>query len=496
MTTITETTTVGGLLDADRWTGRLYGADGWADAPYVAASTEVATGEALGTIGVADSGTVAAMGAAAARIQPEWAALPFVERSAILRRAAETLERHAAEIAEWIVRESGSIPPKADVEIKASIGECLEAAALPSQPNGLLLPSLTPGRTSVARRVPLGVVGVIAPWNFPLILTMRSLAPALALGNAVIVKADPNTPVSGGVVVARMFEEAGLPPGVLQVFSGGVDVGEALVADPHVEMISFTGSTAAGRRVGEAAGRHLKRTALELGGNNPLIVLEDADVDAAASAGAWGSFLHQGQICMAAGRHIVHESIVEDYVEALRARAERLPVGDPHRDEVGLGPIINEAQVLNVQRIVDATRAAGGTALTGGDREGLYFPATVLRDVTPEMAAWSEEIFGPVAPVMSFGTEDEAIALANDTELGLSAAVQTSSPERGAAVAARLRAGMVHINDQTVNDEPNAPFSGFKASGNGVAFGGPANVEAFTEWQWVTSRDQATPFPF
>jgi benzaldehyde dehydrogenase (NAD) len=436
------------------------------------------------------------MGEAAALAQPDWAALPFPERAAILRRAADVFERHAAEIAEWIVRESGSIPPKADVEIRASIGECLEAAALPSQPSGLLLPSLQPGRTSVARRVPLGVVGVIAPWNFPLILTMRSLAPALALGNAVIVKGDPNTPVSGGAVIARVFEEAGLPPGVLQVFTGGADVGEALVADPNVAMISFTGSTAAGRRVGEAAGRHLKRTALELGGNNPFIVLDDADLDAAASAGAWGSFLHQGQICMAAGRHIVHESIAEGYLDALAARAARLPVGDPHRDEVGLGPIINEKQAANVQRIVEATLGAGATALAGGDRDGLYFPATVLRDVTPDMPAWSEEIFGPVAPVMTFRTDDEAIALANDTELGLSAAVQTSSPERGAAFAARLRAGMVHVNDQTVNDEPNAPFTGFKASGNGVAFGGPANIEAFTEWQWVTSRDRATPFPF
>lgn len=484
------------FLPADRWSGRLYGAEGWIDAPYVAESIESATGDPLGTVGVADPGTVAAMGEAARRAQPEWAALPFPERAAVLRRAADVLERHADEISEWIVREGGSIRPKGDVEVRASIGECLEAATLPSQPHGLLLPALTPERTSVARRVPVGVVGVIAPWNFPLILTMRSLAPALALGNAVIVKSDPNTPVAGGVIVPRVFEEAGLPPGVLQVFSGGVDVGEALVADPNVAMISFTGSTAAGRRVGESAGRHLKRTALELGGNNPLIVLADADIDAAASAGAWGSFLHQGQICMAAGRHIVHESIVEDYIEALTARAARLPVGDPYRDEVGLGPIINETQAANVQRIVDATRDAGATAIVGGDRDGLYFPATVLRDMTPAMTAWAEEIFGPVAPVMSFRDEDEAIALANDTELGLSAAIQTASAERGRELGARLHAGMVHVNDQTVNDEPNAPFSGFGASGNGVAFGGPANVEAFTEWQWMTSRAQAAPFPF
>ena len=414
----------------------------------------------------------------------------------VMRAATASLEDNTAEICEWLVREAGSIPQKAQFEVQASIGECLQGAELCSEETGLLLPSLTPGRRSIARRVPVGVVGVIAPWNFPLILAMRSVAPALALGNAVLLKSDPNTPVCGGVVVARIFEQAGLPDGVLSVFSGGPEAGEALVSDPNVRMISFTGSTTIGRKVGETAGRHLKRVALELGGSNPFIMLDDADLDAAASAGAWGSSLHQGQICMAAGRHIVHERIAEQYLRKLTERAARLSVGNPHTDPVALGPIINERQAANVQRIVDATVDAGATALVGGRRDGLFFPATVLSDLRPEMPAWAQEIFGPIAPVMTVATDEEAVVLANATDLGLSAAIQSSSPERAQALAARLHAGMIHINDQTVNDEPQAPFSGFGASGNGIAFGGPASHESFTEWQWLTSRDHAAAFPF
>ncbi|HEY8645477.1 MAG TPA: aldehyde dehydrogenase family protein, partial [Gaiellaceae bacterium] len=240
----------------------------------------------------------------------------------------------------------------------------------------------------------------------------------------------------------------------------------------------------------------LKRVVLELGGNSPLIVLDDADIEAASSAGAWGSFLHQGQICLAVSRHLVHESIVDDYVAALAARAEHLPVGDPAGGQVALGPLINEKQAARVQSIIDATVSEGGTLVVGGKRDGLFFPATVLRDVTPEMTAFSQEIFGPVAAITTFKTDEEAIELANATEYGLSAAVQSGSPERAAAVADRLESGMVHINDTTVNEEPSAPFGGFKASSNGGHFGGVGQLELWTEWQWVTSRDKAEPFPF
>jgi benzaldehyde dehydrogenase (NAD) len=490
-----EPATAEALLDPQRWTGRIF-SDGWVDAPATIETVEPATGQVLGTAGAADVAAVARASASAARAQPQWAALPATERTAVVRRAAELLERHRPELERWLIRESGSIPGKAEQEITASAGQLEMAAALIAHPLGHVLPSLTPGRTSMARRVPIGVVGVITPWNFPYVLAMRSVGPALALGNAVVLKCDPNTPVTGGVVIARIFEEAGLPPGLLHVLPGGAEVGQALTEDPNVRMISFTGSTAAGRLVGAAAGRTLKRVVLEMGGNCPLIVLDDADVVAASSAGAWGSFLHQGQICIAVSRHLVHESIADAYLEALSERARHLPVGNPDTEQVALGPIINERQVQRVQRIVDESVAAGAQALTGGSADGLFYAPTVLGAVTAEMPAFREEIFGPVAAVTTFSDDDEAVALANATEYGLAAAVQSGSPQRAARVAERLRAGMVHINDQTVNEEPPAPFGGFGASSNGGHFGGVANLELWTEWQWMTTREVAEPFPF
>jgi benzaldehyde dehydrogenase (NAD) len=495
VSTTEQTVDVEDLLDEQEWTGKIY-SDGWVDAPETVETIEPATGDVLGTAGVANAASVATATKSAARAQREWAATPMNTRVAIVRKAAELLERHRVEIAGWMVRESGCIPPKADVEISASIGQLDQAAALISHPLGHVLPSLTPGRTSVARRVPIGVVGVITPWNFPIVLAMRSLGPALALGNAVVLKGDLNTPVSGGVIIARLFEEAGLPDGVLHVLGGGADVGQALVSDPNVRMISFTGSTKTGRLVGETAGRGLKRMVLELGGNSPLIVLDDADIEAASSAGAWGSFLHQGQICLAVSRHLVHESIAEGYLAALAERAGRLVVGNPATEQVHLGPIINEKQVERVQRIVDESVGAGATALVGGSHNGLFYPATVLRDVKPGMAAFDEEIFGPVAPVTTFSSDEEAVELANMTEYGLAAAVQSGSQSRATEVGDALHAGMVHINDQTVNEEPPAPFGGFKSSSNGGHFGGVGQLELWTEWQWQTSRERAGQFPF
>jgi benzaldehyde dehydrogenase (NAD) len=355
---------------------------------------------------------------------------------------------------------------------------------------------MIPGRTSMARRVPVGVVGVICPWNFPLVLPARSVGPALALGNAVILKSDPNTPIGGGVLTARIFEEAGLPEGVLHVMGGGAEVGQALCEDPNVRMISFTGSTATGRKVGEAAGRNLKRIVLELGGNSPLVVLEDADIEAASSAGAWGSFIHQGQVCLAVSRHLVHESIADEYVKALAERASHLPVGNPAKDEVALGPIINEKQVQRVEKIVEESVSQGAKAVTGGSHDGPFFEATVLDEVTDSMPAFTDEIFGPVAPVIRFKDDAEAVELANKTEYGLVAAVQSGSQRRGDAVAQQLHAGMVHVNDSTINEEPPAPFGGFGSSSNGGHFGGVANLELWTEWQWMTSREKAEPFPF
>jgi benzaldehyde dehydrogenase (NAD) len=270
-----------------------------------------------------------------------------------------------------------------------------------------------------------------------------------------------------------------------------------MVTDPHVRVIAFTGSTDAGRVVGELAGRHLKRAHLELGGNSALIVLPDADLDAAASAGAWASFLHQGQICMTTGRHLVHESIAGDYVERLAAKAQNLPVGDPAREQVALGPIIDADRRDRIHALVTASVDAGARLAAGGTFEGLFYRPTVLADVTTAMPAYASEVFGPVAPVVTFSNSDEAAALAADSDYGLALGILTGDVMKGLALAERIPAGIVHINDQTVNDEALAPFGGVGVSGTGSRLGGTeANIEAFTETQWVTMRGGIAPYPF
>jgi benzaldehyde dehydrogenase (NAD) len=341
------------------------------------------------------------------------------------------------------------------------------------------------------------VVGVISPFNAPLILSIRSVAPALALGNAVLLKPDPRTAVCGGVALARVFEEAGLPAGVLHVLPGGADVGAALVSDPHTRIISFTGSTAAGRAVGELAGRHLKRAHLELGGNSALVVLDDVDLDQVISAAAWGSFFHQGQICMTTGRHLVHESVYDEYVQRLADKADHLPVGDPATEQVALGPIIDAAQRDKIHHLVTSSVEAGAKLAAGGTYQDLFYRPTVLAGAGPDVPAYDQEVFGPVAPVARFGTIEEAARLAADSEYGLSLGILTGDVTRGLALAERIPTGIVHINDQTVNDEALAPFGGVLASGTGSRFGGAAaNIEAFTESRWITLRGDVAGYPF
>jgi benzaldehyde dehydrogenase (NAD) len=483
------------LLDAATWQGRVY-SDGWVIPDGGdSAVTEPATGAELGRTGIADPADIARAVRRAAVAQPSWAATPHTERSALLRRAAEIWLAHAAEIEQWSVREGGKVPAAAQFETHVATGEIYEAATLPSRPYGELLPSEQP-RLSFAERVPAGVVGVIAPFNFPQILAIRSVAPALALGNAVVLKPDPRTAVCGGVVLARVFEEAGLPEGLLHVLPGGPQAGEALIAEPLVRIISFTGSTAAGRRVGELAARHLKRVHLELGGNSALIILDDVDLDRAASAGAFGSFLHQGQICMTTGRHLVHEAIYDDYVDALAGKAAHLPVGDPATGQVALGPVIDERQRDKIHSLVTASTGAGARLAAGGTYQGLFYQPTVLAEVTPDMPAYEQEVFGPVAPVLRLTSPEEAAALAARSEYGLSLGILTRDVMRGLDLARRIPTGIVHINEQTVDDEPNVPFGGVLASGTGARFGGTANLDAFTETRWVTIRGDIAPYPF
>ncbi|MGO8884391.1 MAG: benzaldehyde dehydrogenase [Streptosporangiaceae bacterium] len=483
------------FLDEAIWRGKVF-SGGWKQAVGgEAAVVEPATGTEIGRVGIASAADVAAATATAAAAQPAWAALPHTQRSAILRKAGDIWLAHAAEIEEWSVREGGKIPPAAQFETHVATEEIFEAATLPSRPYGELLPAESP-HLSFAERVPVGVVGVIAPFNFPQILAIRSVAPALALGNAVVLKPDPRTAVCGGVVLARVLAEAGLPGGLLHVLPGGPQAGEALVTDPLVPVISFTGSTAAGRRVGALGGQHLKRVHLELGGNSALIVLDDADLDLAASAGAWGSFLHQGQICMTTGRHLVHEAVYEDYVSRLADKAAHLPVGDPASGQVALGPIIDARQRDKVHALVTGSVQAGARLAAGGTFEGLFYQPTVLADVAPAMPAYASEVFGPVAPVVRFATADEAAKLAADSEYGLSLGILTRDVMRGLDLARRIPTGIVHINDQTVDDAPNTPFGGVGASGTGARFGGTANLDAFTDTRWVTVRADIAPYPF
>ncbi|MFF8908196.1 benzaldehyde dehydrogenase [Streptomyces olivaceoviridis] len=482
------------LLDSDVWGKKIFG-DGWTDATREQPVVEPATGDRLGTVGLATAEEVGRAAARAAEAQRAWAATPAQARAAVLRRAGELFTEHAAEIEDWLVREAGSVRAKAGFEVGLARGECFECAALPTYPQGEVLASEDP-RWSFARRRPAGVVSVIAPFNFPLLLGLRSVAPALALGNAVLLKPDPRTAVSGGVVIARVFEEAGLPSGVLHLLPGDGSVGEAVVEAPEVRVVSFTGSTPVGRAIGERAGRLLKRAHLELGGNNALVVLPGADAGEAASAGAFGSYLHQGQICMTTGRHVVHESLLEEYTAALVAKARALPVGDPAREDVALGPIIDRRQLERVHGIVTESVAAGATLAAGGEIVGAGYRATVLTGLTTDMSAWREEIFGPVAPVIGFSTPEEAVRIVNDCEYGLSVGI-LGDVGTAMRLADRIDSGKVHINEQTVGDEPHAPFGGVKASGTGSRFGGAAaNVEAFTETQWLTVRPDIAEYPF
>lgn len=478
------------LLDGATWSGRIFTGQWTSGAGATYQAIEPASDLTLGEVGQASAEQARWAARRAAQAQREWAATPAFERAAVLTRAAALFREHTDEIVEWITRESGSTEGKSYSEAQAAVAECSEAAALATAPYGELLHSTRP-RISVERRVPAGVVAVISPFNFPLILSIRSVAPALALGNAVVLKPDPRTAVCGGVLIARVFQEAGLPEGVLQMLPGGPEVGGALIDAHEVRIVSFTGSTAAGRAIGAQAAKSLTRTHLELGGNSALVVLGDVDVEAAASCGALGNYLHSGQICMAVGRHIVHESIYDEYVAALGKTADSLTVGDGFREDVNLGPIIDDKQLAHVKDLVERSVAAGARLVTGGTHQGRFYRPTVLADCTADTPAYQEEVFGPVACVRKFADVDEAVRLACESEFGLALGILSADLALATAIADRVPAGMVHINDQTVNDDANAPFGGVRSSGWSRVGGQRANLESFTETQWMTFR--ATP---
>jgi aldehyde dehydrogenase (NAD+) len=351
----------------------------------------------------------------------------------------------------------------------------------------------------MAVRRPLGVVTVISPWNFPVLLTGRGIAFALAAGNTVVLKPSEETPYCGGLLFGEIFEEAGVPGGVLNVVTCSRDnvgaVGDELIEHPHVKGISFTGSTPVGRQIAARAGAHLKKCCVELGGKDALIVCDDADLERATAAANFGSFMHQGQICMSVEKVLVHEAIFEPFLARFVERAGKLKVGDPGRDKSHvIGPLINDKQAAKVKEQIDDAVAKGARVALGGRVTGRFVEPTILLGVTPDMKVYQEETFGPVVPVIPFASDDEAIAIANDTVYGLSSGVITRDEQRGLAIAQRLETGMCHINCSSVNDEPHVPFGGAKASGMG-RHGGRWSTESFTETRWITLERGGRNFP-
>ncbi len=435
---------------------------------------------------------------AASQAQAEWAKTTPAERAAVMYKVVNILDQRQDEIVDWLIKESGSTRIKAMVEFSATRAITLEAATFPNRVHGEIRPSNTPGKENFIYREPIGVVAVISPWNFPLHLTQRSIAPALALGNAVVLKPASDTPVTGGLLLAKVFEEAGLPKGLLNVVVGsGSEIGDAIVEHKAPSLVSFTGSTSVGKHIGELAngGEYIKQVALELGGNSPFVVLKDADIEQAVKAAAFGKFLHQGQICIAINRVIVEDEIYDDFVERFLAHVKTLNVGDPNKQDTAVGPIINEKQVKSLKEKITKAQEEGAKMILSGEIKGQVVPPHIFTEVTREMNLSRNEVFGPLVGIIRAKDEDDALSIANDSMYGLSSAVFTADMQKGLRFARGIRAGMTHINDISVNDESNTPFGGEKNSGIG-RFNGEWVLEEFTRTHWISMQNEPREYPF
>ena len=434
---------------------------------------------------------------AAAAAFPQWSATPPAVRQQVFLRAADILERRREEVLSLLAQETGCTFGFGLFQMTFVPGLFRQAAGTAYAAMGEIIPSDT-GAFAMAIRRPVGVVGAIVPWNAALILSARSIAAPLVLGNTVVLKPSEHSPYVGGLLWGEIFAEAGLPPGVLNIVThapgAAAPIGDELVENPQVRRINFTGSTETGRKLAEAAGRNLKRIVLELGGFNPLIVRGDADLDFAVDAAAFGAFLHQGQICMSARRIIVERSVSDEFVSRLAEKTSRLKTGDPKDPDTIIGPLISEQAVELVKGRVEDAVAKGAKVVAGGEADGRCFQATLLTEVPEEAELSHVETFGPVAAIEVVDSDDEAIERANATTYGLTSGVITNDAEKGLELARRIQAGVVHVNDQPVGDEPQMPFGGVKDSGWG-RFGGSAAIEEFTELHWVTVG-QPHPFPF
>ncbi|WP_306360238.1 aldehyde dehydrogenase family protein [Nocardia sp. CC227C] len=457
------------------------------------------TGSAYATVAAASAADVTAAVDAAHTAFPAWAALDPFERRAIFTRAADLLESRADRAAEYMAGEVGGAAPWAGFNVTLAAAVLREAAAAVTAPRGEVLTSGQAGVLGLAVREPLGVVAAFAPWNAPVILSARAVAAPLAAGNTVVLRPSEAAPLSSGLLVADALRAAGLPDGVLNVVTNdpadAAEIARTLIADERVRAVNFTGSTGVGRIIGTLAAEHLKPAVLELGGKNSIIVLDDADVDYAVRAAVFGAFANSGQICMSADRILVHESLAAEFLGKFAAIVDALPTGDPADPHTVIGPLVNTAAAQRVSALIADAVARGATVRAGGDEpRGAVHRATVLTEVPPAAEIHYAEAFGPVCVVDTFADDDQAVAMANDTEHGLSAGVITENATHGLRVARRLRTGIVHINDQTVGDEPQAPFGGVLNSGYG-RFGGRWGIDAFSNTRWLTVATEQLPFP-
>jgi aldehyde dehydrogenase (NAD+) len=427
-----------------------------------------------------------------------WGDFLPVQRADVMRRTAQIMEARRDEVVEWLIRESGSVRMKAEMEWQTVHSIVLESSTLPSRLSGQILGGDFPGKENRIYRRPVGVVAVISPWNWPMHLSTRSIMPALALGNAVVAKPANETPVTGGLLVAKILEEAGLPPGALNILVGpSKEIGDPFVLHPTPRVVSFTGSTAVGRHIGEMAisSPMIKKALLELGGNGPLLVLDDADLEQAVHLATVSKFLHQGQICMIANRIIVLERIHDEFVRRFVERVRTLKVGDPNDPQTVIGPVINQKQLNKLLGMVETAKQQGARLLLGDGASGLVLPPQVFDQVNQTMTLVGNDIFGPIAPIIRVKDEAEAIRVANDTEAGLTSAVLTGDLGRGSRVAHLIKAGMTHINDSIAIDMPTMPFGGEKNSGLG-RFGTEGVIDSFTTQHWISVQLTPPQYPF
>ncbi|MFD1695056.1 aldehyde dehydrogenase family protein [Roseibium aestuarii] len=427
-----------------------------------------------------------------------WSELPFTTRAEFMLKIADEIEKRQGDLCAAIQGEAGGWFGKGMFESGYVPGVFRAAAALSYAPIGEVLPS-EHNKVSMAVRRPMGVISVISPWNFPALLTARGFAFALVAGNTIVLKPSEETPYAGGLFFAEVMHAVGLPEGVFNVVTCSRDniaeIGDELIANKHVKGISFTGSTAVGRLIASKAGQHLKKACVELGGKDSLIICDDADLEKSAQTANFGSFMHQGQICMSVEKVLVHESIYDQFVPMFVERAKKLKVGDPTTDKSNvIGPLINDKQVAQVRAQLKDAVAKGAKVLCGGKIEGRFVEPTILEGVTPDMLVYQNETFGPLVPVIKFATDEEAVRIANDTEYGLSSGVMTEDEKRGLEIASMLETGISHVNCSSVNDEPHIPFGGTKASGVG-RHGGRWSMETFTETRWITLERGGRHFP-